>query len=476
MRLSLIAFILLQTFFLANSQDKVLVVMQGGLPYNKQTWFSSGSGNELQTSKIKEYWDEGRRITSAAYTTKGWLVTMAENSGYTMQTYWYAKEYPSDWIKEKWNDGYRITTFASNRTKWFVVMSKGSNISQQTYWSNSSWSELANWIKEKWNEKYYITNATYTGDKWLIVMSKTTDYVAQGYVWATNTEQLKEKIKSQWNNNKNITVLEYGDGEYFVVCSQFSSNNGVAQSYNVTDTGFKDFVQNKWDESLNIAYIGGGYAKSSSAGSRNSSNVYNNSNHNGLSDEETWREDLGYGMFAINKGYRNGMRTRTVFTRCPACHGTTSCANCYGTAACTICNGMGGTMAAGYYYLPCSACGQTGRCAVCHGTGKCICNQYDYPGYAPGSTLVLDANGNVVHNTGNYSGGGGGSSSSRSSSRSSGGCSRCNGTGVDPSQSSGGNLSSWVAHYNATGEKCPYCNKYNEHWHTRCPSCNVPSY
>jgi len=76
------------------------------------------------------------------------------------------------------------------------------------------------------------------------------------------------------------------------------------------------------------------------------------------------------------------------------------------------------------------------------------------------------------------------SSSNRSSSKSSnsynkkksGVCSNCNGTGVDPSPSSGGDLSWWKKYYNTRGNKCPYCGKYNDHWHINCPSCNVPRY
>ena len=55
-------------------------------------------------------------------------------------------------------------------------------------------------------------------------------------------------------------------------------------------------------------------------------------------------------------------------------------------------------------------------------------------------------------------------------------CSNCNGTGVEPSQSSGGDLSLWKRYYNSPNLKCPYCSRYNEHWHIRCPSCNAPHY
>lgn len=56
------------------------------------------------------------------------------------------------------------------------------------------------------------------------------------------------------------------------------------------------------------------------------------------------------------------------------------------------------------------------------------------------------------------------------------GCSSCGDTGVNPSPSSGGSRTSWVAHYNSQGNKCPYCGRYTQHYHDRCAHCNVPRY
>lgn len=68
-------------------------------------------------------------------------------------------------------------------------------------------------------------------------------------------------------------------------------------------------------------------------------------------------------------------------------------------------------------------------------------------------------------------------SSGSSKRRSSGGiCSSCGGTGVSPTPNSGGSRSSWVAHYNSQGNKCPYCGSYTKHFHDKCSSCNVPRY
>lgn len=70
----------------------------------------------------------------------------------------------------------------------------------------------------------------------------------------------------------------------------------------------------------------------------------------------------------------------------------------------------------------------------------------------------------------------GNSSSERSNQHSNITCSSCGGTGVSPIPNSGGSLSTWVAHYNSRGNKCPYCGSYTSHFHDKCSSCNVPRY
>lgn len=62
----------------------------------------------------------------------------------------------------------------------------------------------------------------------------------------------------------------------------------------------------------------------------------------------------------------------------------------------------------------------------------------------------------------------------RGSRNSSGTCSSCGGTGVNKSPNSGGSRTNWVAYYNQSGNKCPYCGSYTSHYHDKCARCNVP--
>ncbi len=68
-------------------------VSESGTGYKEQVWFYS---SELDQNKIKTKWDKGQRIISASYTDKGWFVVMAKSTGYTMQTYHYDNDWPTD--------------------------------------------------------------------------------------------------------------------------------------------------------------------------------------------------------------------------------------------------------------------------------------------------------------------------------------------------------------------------------------------
>lgn len=192
---------------------------------------------------------------------------------------------------------------------------------------------------------------------------------------------------------------------------------------------------------------------------------------------KTWREDLGYGMFAINKLDNNGVRFRTIYRPCNVCHGTTKCGNCYGTGLCTICGGRGGIITAGYgTYIPCAACGCTGKCGICKGAGRCVCTNYEYPGYMPGSTIIIGPDGKVLHNSRDYDSGSSSSYSSGSSSGSSRGtCPKCGGRRYEstPYQYAAASAAGWAQPYhNAAGNSCPYCNYSTDHYHYPCSECH----
>ncbi len=204
----------------------------------------------------------------------------------------------------------------------------------------------------------------------------------------------------------------------------------------------------------------------------------NNSNVNNNSGVQTWREELGYGGFVIVKKFPNGYIMRTRYRICPSCNGTKICGSCHGTGMCSICHGQGGIISAGYgNYYPCYVCQTSGRCMLCKGNRVCsTCANQEYPGYAIGSISTIAPDGTTTHDTANYNDYDSSSRRNNSGGNSNTvkGCSQCGGTGVSKTPNSGGSLSSWVAYYNSSGTKCPYCGAYTSHYHDRCSNCNVP--
>lgn len=229
-----------------------------------------------------------------------------------------------------------------------------------------------------------------------------------------------------------------------------------------------------------VSFDGTGSSKSDSAGNNSYNNNSGNRVNNNSGDVQTWREELGYGGFVIVKKFPNGYIMRTRYRICPNCNGTQACGNCHGTGICPICNGQGGIISAGYgNYYPCYSCQSSGRCMLCRGNRVCsACHGSDYSGYVIGSTSTIAPDGTTTRDNANYNGydssGGGSGSGGGNNSGSSKGCYKCGGTGVDKTPNSGGSLTSWIAYYNSSGSKCPYCGGYTSHYHDRCAGCNVP--
>lgn len=442
--------------------DKSFILMQKGGGYGMQRWSYAGSGNELQESQIKEEWDKGKYITGAAYTEKGWFVVMSENPKYSAQAYNYTKTWPSDWIKEKYGQDYYITTVSCSAGKWLVVMSKIKGYTGQRY-KQDSLTELKAWYDKCRDEGYYLTQATFSGGEWLWVVTKGTDIKNQGYRWA-KPSNLSTVIKEIWDGGDRVHFVEYADGDYFIPYGEFKGDRQPAQSYKYTLNGLSEWISGQWDSGLALSYIGGGNPTSSSSSVSRPSTATTAggnaaANSNGVT--RTYRRNVTqYGYEDVTE-YANGNKIVAVYG---------ACQSCFGTQTCQLCYGQGGIITAGYgNYIACVHCGQTGKCPQCRALG----------GYTLHGSHLYGPDGREI-----YVGSVGVSSSSSSSPSSSssrgtssaGVCSRCHGTGVNPSRNSGGSLQSWVAYYNPSGTQCRYCGGYSEHYHDKCSSCNVPRY
>lgn len=253
---------LLSLVFCVKAQDyETILVFESGLPYTEQTWFYSRKGNALPQDDIKKHWDEGRRITSAAYTDNGWFVTMSKNTGIGMQTYHYDTYWPTNWIKTKWDEGYHITTISKSDTHWFVVMSQGEGFTSQTYWKSTG-TELNEWMINKKDEGFLVTSCAFDNDdnNIRVVMSKNSNYSNQGWFSSGIYDDLESRIKSEvWDKGYNIHLIEYIGVGYFVFYGTYSTNSNRSQSYVINPSDVKGVISEKWNENMNISYIGGGY-------------------------------------------------------------------------------------------------------------------------------------------------------------------------------------------------------------------------
>lgn len=370
--LRLVALVVLAVSGIANgyANDHFATIFESGLPYKEQSWFYSG---ELDQDKIKKYWDEGKRITSVAYTDKGWFVVMAKNSGYTMQTYHYDTSWPSEWLDKKIKEGYCITSVSVSRSKWLIVMSQNSGYTSQTWLSNADWSQTKAKIKQYWDRNYYITNVANNGGQWLVVMSKGSKFTSQKYMFATTEKQIVDKISAEWSNGYNLMQMEYGGGEYMAVMVKYSEKNSDRrQTYITSSDDVKNEISKQWNDSRDIAYVCGGIdmaqnTTSTSSNTYASNNTVANNNNGGKGKfsitnnaNGTQRIDLPDGGFRINNPQPDGSILSYEEHPCIICHGS---------GKCTVCWGTGGRYANGIFY-PCNYCCQTNKCKACSGKGK----------------------------------------------------------------------------------------------------------
>lgn len=241
---------------LARAQVTILVTSQGsGL--SSQTWFTSGSQGEMRTNDIKNHWNYGRYITSAAHTSNGWFIAMSKGMPWTNQSYQTSTTWPDSYVQGQKKQGYMITSMAASDSGWLVVTSEGSNITDQQICS-APWSSLSGWIKGWWDKNYYITSIACQNSLWTVVMSKGSGvkYTAQSYFTSTTTSDLGKKIKEKWDDGYRITAMEYGNGTYFCIMSKFPGSATDMQSYNI-NTDFEAWEKEKSKDGYVITYIGG---------------------------------------------------------------------------------------------------------------------------------------------------------------------------------------------------------------------------
>lgn len=236
-----------------------------GLGYTAQKWFYSGLGKELDANAIKENWDQGYRITSAAYTSNGWTVVMSTGSPYTMQTYHYGTNWPNDWLDERRKEGYRMTDITQGEGgKWFIVMSK-SDTPLKDAWIVGDWEHTLRYeVKKKWAEGYSIDNAcSYTcsrGSDWIVHFVKKPEQ--QIVRWTDGNQPYENVIAEMYQKGYVIDIIEVGStDEMMLVFTKRDNGTLYRWGTNLEGESFKQEVQNIYDQGGHIAHVGGGLIK-----------------------------------------------------------------------------------------------------------------------------------------------------------------------------------------------------------------------
>ena len=241
----------------ATAQNPTLLISESGLPYTEETWFAY-EGQPIDQNDIVNCWNEGKRIISAAYTSEGWLVILAKNTPYTMQTYFVSADWPEEWIAAKSKEGYVVTAVSRSEKDWLVVLSQGTGITRQTIW-RQTWDQLAPWIAENTRNGYCITSLAFDGQAWTVVMSENSNYTSQGYLWANSTAELMEMVQMEvWRKGFNLHQVEYGAGKYVVVYGNYERGDGRFQNLQISPDQVKDYIREQWDKGICITYVGGG--------------------------------------------------------------------------------------------------------------------------------------------------------------------------------------------------------------------------
>ena len=347
--------------------EDIITVMGSDKTYSGQTWFYSGSGNGLQQQKISDNWDEGRRITSAAYTPFGWFIAMSNNSGYTRQTYHYANEWPSDWISENYQKGCYVTNITHGDGKWLIIMSEGTGYTDQTF-IYDTWSACKSFISNHWDKGYRITQAMPFNDKWLVFMSANSGIGMQNYSFS-NPDGISTRIKEIWDEDYLIQLLEYVNGQYFLVGYKPSNGKSARQTYKIEASSPSSFIDKQWKKDNYITYISSLHEHKTGNPSKN--NKYDSNgmpNFDAFDYYETIKVTVGDLTYYGHK---------------------VPCSACNGSGVCFLCRGQG------------KIGGLISICNSCHGKKFCLFCQGK--GYTIKNTGIYDKNGNPYHgNSGGY--------------------------------------------------------------------------
>jgi hypothetical protein len=222
------------------------VFMSKGTGYGVQSWVTR---YEFPKEKVKEYWAQGKGITSIGYGNGLWFICMSKQSGYSRQSYKYGTAWPNEWIEKKWADSKRITDLTYGNGQWALVMSAGSGYTDQIYSISKKWPKA--WLTENWREgKYSITSIAYGAGHWAVVLSVTPGKNPAQRIRA-GVEFPAADVKECQAEGFDVTTLAYGD-EWVTILTK---GVNLTQNYSEGSSFPKQYVKEKWGQGYAISEV-----------------------------------------------------------------------------------------------------------------------------------------------------------------------------------------------------------------------------
>ena len=187
-------------------------------PRPAQTWWITASYDTF-VKFLKEQWAKSRRLYSLACDEKfGFGVFFMKNFG-TRQSI----VTDTSKIKEKFDDGFRITACAARGSTFYVVMTKGTKEYEdkaQTWFTRNAWNDTNIEIQKRYYEGRKITGICYSPGlrQYLVVMTEMPE--GQCYLRFDSTKE-GYAAKTNWMGEK------YGEGFHPTIIFKAPTGNKI---------------------------------------------------------------------------------------------------------------------------------------------------------------------------------------------------------------------------------------------------------
>ena len=199
------------------------------------SWCKKSSYDDL-VEHVKRKWKDGRNIFSLEVDdeTGSYYVYMVNGYG-NGQTI--VKQLSK--IRDKWDDGRKITSCTSKGSTYYIVMTgkvDRFHSKSQTYFTRSSWSDVESKINKHYEYGKIITSICYNQglEEYLVVMTKSSD--GQRYKWTTSSSKRSKWMDEMYEDedyHPTIVFKDPNDDNILVVMTSDEHRSGYTACWDV---------------------------------------------------------------------------------------------------------------------------------------------------------------------------------------------------------------------------------------------------